>query len=122
MGFAWCGTDANVALTTFVHAAVEILAYSTLPLILDGACGWGDAAHVRNTAQHAEAAGFQAIEIEGQIFPARASSSCEYAVSGRRTTVEDQCRAGHEGAFVSGKIGCECSDLVGVAEPAYRMS
>jgi methylisocitrate lyase len=53
------------------QAALDIRAASDLPLILDGACGWGEPAHVRRTIALAEAAGFAAIELEDQLFPKR---------------------------------------------------
>jgi len=55
-----------------VHAGLDIRAACDLPLILDGACGWGDPMHLRRTIPLAEAAGFAAIEIEDQILPKRA--------------------------------------------------
>lgn len=72
MGFATCATEANLSLTQMLHAGMEIRGHARLPLVLDGACGWGDPMHVRHTVQQAEAAGFEAIEIEDQILPKRA--------------------------------------------------
>jgi 2-methylisocitrate lyase-like PEP mutase family enzyme len=72
MGYIKCGTEANLTLTEMVTAGLEIRTVSSLPLILDGACGWGDPMHVRRTIAMSEAAGFAAIEIEDQILPKRA--------------------------------------------------
>lgn len=72
MGYLKCGTEANLSLTEMCQAGIEIRAACPLPLILDGACGWGDPMHVRRTIQMAEAAGFAAIEIEDQLMPKRA--------------------------------------------------
>ena len=72
MGYVKCGTEANLSLTEMCQAAIEIRAACPLPLILDGACGWGDPMHVRRTIQMSEAAGFAAIEIEDQLMPKRA--------------------------------------------------
>ena len=72
LGYVKTGTEANLSLTQMVQAGIEIRAASTLPLILDGQCGWGDAMHVRYTMNTAEAAGFAAIEIEDQLMPKRA--------------------------------------------------
>lgn len=72
MGYIKCGTEANLTLTEMAQAGIEIRAVSPLPLILDGACGWGDPMHVRRTIAMSEAAGFCAIEIEDQILPKRA--------------------------------------------------
>jgi methylisocitrate lyase len=54
------------------QAALDIRAVSSLPLILDGACGYGDPMHMHRTVGMAEAAGFSAIEIEDQLVPKRA--------------------------------------------------
>lgn len=72
MGYVKCGTEANLSLTEMCQAALDIRTVCPLPLILDGACGWGDPMHVRRTIQMSEAAGFAAIEIEDQILPKRA--------------------------------------------------
>jgi len=72
MGYVKCGTEANLSLTEMCQAAIDIRTVCPLPLILDGACGWGDPMHVRRTIQMSEAAGFAAIEIEDQILPKRA--------------------------------------------------
>jgi methylisocitrate lyase len=72
MGYVKCGTEANLSLTEMVQAAVDIRTVCSLPLILDGACGWGDPMHVNRTIRMSEAAGFSAIEIEDQILPKRA--------------------------------------------------
>jgi len=71
MGFLTGATEANLSLTQMVQAGLEIRSQSSLPLILDGTCGWGDPVHVRHTIRTAEAAGFAAIEIEDQILPKR---------------------------------------------------
>ena len=72
MGYIKGGTEANLSLTEMVQAATDIRTVCPLPLILDGACGWGDPMHVRRTIQMTEAAGFAAIEIEDQLLPKRA--------------------------------------------------
>lgn len=72
MGYLTCFTEANLSLTEMVRAGLDIRAACPLPLILDGACGWGDPMHMRRTIGLAEAAGFAAIEIEDQILPKRA--------------------------------------------------
>jgi methylisocitrate lyase len=72
MGYVKCGTEANLSLTEMAQAAVDIRTVCPLPLVLDGACGWGDPMHVRRTIRMSEAAGFAAIEIEDQILPKRA--------------------------------------------------
>ncbi len=72
MGYLTCFTEANLSLTEMCRAALDIRAACALPLILDGACGWGDPMHLRRTIGMAEAAGFAAIELEDQILPKRA--------------------------------------------------
>jgi methylisocitrate lyase len=72
MGYVTCFTEANLSLTEMCQAGLDIRTACTLPLILDGACGWGDPMHLRRTIGMAEAAGFAAIEIEDQILPKRA--------------------------------------------------
>jgi 2-methylisocitrate lyase-like PEP mutase family enzyme len=72
MGYIKAGTEANLSLTEMCQAALDIRTVCPLPLILDGACGWGDPMHVQRTIQMTEAAGFAAIEIEDQLLPKRA--------------------------------------------------
>ena len=72
MGYVKCGTEANLSLTEMAQAAIDIRTVCRLPLILDGACGWGDPMHVARSIGMTEAAGFAAIEIEDQIMPKRA--------------------------------------------------
>ncbi len=72
MGYLTCFTEANLSLTEMAQHALDIRAACDLPLILDGAAGWGDPMHMRRTIGMAEAAGFCAIEIEDQILPKRA--------------------------------------------------
>jgi methylisocitrate lyase len=71
-GYANVFTEANLSLTEMCRAGLDIGAACALPLILDGACGWGDPMHLHRTIALAERAGFQAIEIEDQILPKRA--------------------------------------------------
>jgi 2-methylisocitrate lyase-like PEP mutase family enzyme len=72
MGYVKCVTEANLSLTEMVQAGIDIRTVCSLPLILDGACGWGDPMHQHRTIGMTEAAGFCAIEIEDQILPKRA--------------------------------------------------
>ncbi|MCW8085454.1 isocitrate lyase/PEP mutase family protein [Sabulicella glaciei] len=71
-GYCNTFTEANLSLTEMCQAGLEIGSASRLPLILDGACGWGDPMHLHRSIALAERAGFQAIEIEDQILPKRA--------------------------------------------------
>jgi len=62
LGYLTCFTEASLTVTEMAHTALDIRAACNLPLILDGACGWGDPMHMRRTIPLAEAAGFAAIE------------------------------------------------------------
>jgi len=72
IGYQRVYLEANLTLTEMAQAAVEIRTVCDLPLILDGAAGWGDPMHMHRTIGMTEAAGFAAIEIEDQILPKRA--------------------------------------------------
>ena len=71
-GYQKVALEANLNLTEMCQAALEIRAVSSLPLILDGACGYGDPMHMHRTIGMSEAAGFAAIELEDQLVPKRA--------------------------------------------------
>src|SRR5580765_8325889 len=71
-GYLRVALEANLNLTEMCQAALDIGAVSTLPLIFDAACGYGDPMHMRRTVGMSEAAGFAAIEIEDQLVPKRA--------------------------------------------------
>jgi len=71
-GYLKVALEANLNLTEMCQASLDIRAVSSLPLILDGACGYGDPMHMHRTIGMAEAAGFEAIEIEDQLVPKRA--------------------------------------------------
>ena len=68
LGYAKVVLEANLNLTEMVQAGIDIKAVTDLPLILDGAAGWGDPMHMHRTIGMAEAANFAAIEIEDQIY------------------------------------------------------
>jgi methylisocitrate lyase len=71
-GYQKVALEANLNLTEMCQMAVEIGAVTSLPLIFDGACGFGDPMHMHRTIGMSEAAGFEAIEIEDQLVPKRA--------------------------------------------------
>ena len=71
-GYQKVALEANLNVTEMCQAAIDIAAVCSLPLILDGACGYGDPMHMHRTIGMSEAAGFQAIEIEDQLVPKRA--------------------------------------------------
>lgn len=72
LGYMKACTEANLNLTEVCQLALDIRSQSGLPLILDGGCGYGDPMHLRRTVGMAEAAGYEAIEIEDQVYPKRA--------------------------------------------------
>ena len=72
LGYIQCVTEANLTVTEMVRIGIDIRTICQLPLILDGACGFGDPMHLHRTIKMVEAAGFAAIEIEDQILPKRA--------------------------------------------------
>jgi methylisocitrate lyase len=72
LGYIQCVTEANLTVTEMVRLGIDIRTVCRLPLILDGACGFGDPMHLHRTINMVEAAGFAAIEIEDQILPKRA--------------------------------------------------
>jgi 2-methylisocitrate lyase-like PEP mutase family enzyme len=71
LGWVKCVTEANLALSEMADVAVDMRAACKLPIVLDAGGGWGDPVHVHRTIALAEAAGFQAIEIEDQLLPRR---------------------------------------------------
>ncbi|MBV1876804.1 MAG: isocitrate lyase/phosphoenolpyruvate mutase family protein [Pseudomonadales bacterium] len=72
LGYIKTVTEANLTPHDFIERAIEIRSICDLPLILDGAGGWGDPMHLHRTIGLAEAAGFAAIELEDQLLPKRA--------------------------------------------------
>ena len=72
LGYIKCGLEANLNITELTQAGIEIRAVCDLPLILDGAGGFGDPMHMHHVIPLAEAAGFCSIEIEDQVLPKRA--------------------------------------------------
>ncbi|HTX07815.1 MAG TPA: isocitrate lyase/PEP mutase family protein [Solirubrobacteraceae bacterium] len=71
LGYAKTFLEASLSVTEMAQAGIDIAAVTTLPIILDGACGWGDAVHLQRTIGLVEAAGFAAIELEDQPYPKR---------------------------------------------------
>lgn len=72
LGYSKVVLEANLNVTEVVHAGIDIRTVTSLPLILDGATGFGDPMHMHRTIAMVEAAGFAAIEIEDQLVPKRA--------------------------------------------------
>ncbi|HJU09874.1 MAG TPA: isocitrate lyase/PEP mutase family protein [Candidatus Binataceae bacterium] len=72
LGYIQCVTEANLTVTEMVRIGIDIRTVCRLPLILDGAGGFGDPMHLHRTINMVEAGGFAAIEIEDQLLPKRA--------------------------------------------------
>ncbi len=72
LGWLKCVTEATLSLHEMCDAGAEIRTVSHLPLILDGAGGWGDPMHMHRTIALAERSGFSGIEIEDVVLPKRA--------------------------------------------------
>ena len=72
LGFEQVTLEANLNITDVTQRGLAIRTVTDLPLILDGATGFGDPMHMHRTIPMAEAAGFAAIEIEDQLIPKRA--------------------------------------------------
>ena len=53
-GYQKVSLEANLDLTEMCQAAIDIHAVSSLPLILDGACGYGDPMHMHRTVTRQE--------------------------------------------------------------------
>jgi methylisocitrate lyase len=71
LGYAKTFLEANLTSTEMAQAGLDLASVTELPIILDGACGWGDAVHMQRTIPLVEAAGFAAIELEDQPYPKR---------------------------------------------------
>lgn len=72
-GYSKATLEATLGLSEMAQIGTELAAVTELPIVLDGACGWGDPMHIVRTIETAEAAGFAAIEIEDQVVPKQAS-------------------------------------------------
>jgi len=95
-GYQKVALEANLNVTEMCQAAVDIGAVSSLPLILDGACGYGDPMHMHRTIGMSEAAGFAAIEIEDQLAPKRAHhhAGIEHMIPRELMAANDALRRG----------------------------
>jgi 2-methylisocitrate lyase-like PEP mutase family enzyme len=104
LGYIQCVTEANLTLTEMVRIGIDIRTVCPLPLILDGACGWGDPMHLHRTIGMVEAAGFAAIEIEDQLLPKRAHHhiGIEHMIPAELmcAKIREAARARHNPAFV----------------------
>src|ERR1700690_3792319 len=63
MGYIKGGTEAQLSLTEMAQAALDIRTVCRLPLILDGACGWGDPIHFQRTIRMEEAPAYRGMRV-----------------------------------------------------------
>jgi 2-methylisocitrate lyase-like PEP mutase family enzyme len=99
LGASSCVPEPLLSLEEVAQATRRMTAAISIPVMIDGGAGYGDAVHVIRTVQMLEQAGAAAVHIEDQVFPKRvhyhkgqehvisAEEMCEkvrYAVHGRR--------------------------------------
>jgi methylisocitrate lyase len=73
LGYSGAVSEALLTLTELATTVAAVRHRSTLPLIVDGGVGYGDAVHLSRTVSELEAAGAHAIEIEDSVAPKRVS-------------------------------------------------
>ena len=93
LGYAKTFLEANLDATEMAHTGLDIATATSIPIILDGACGWGDAMHMQRTIALVEAAGFAAIELEDQVFPKRAGHHVGEDQTAPQELMEDKIRS-----------------------------
>ncbi|MBH63212.1 MAG: methylisocitrate lyase [Alphaproteobacteria bacterium] len=71
LGYINTHLEANLSLEQVIQDCVAIRSACSLPLVLDGTCGWGDPVHLHRTMAMSEAAGAAGIEFEDQLLPKR---------------------------------------------------
>lgn len=72
LGFEMAVSEALLTLSEVAGVARQICARASVPLIVDGGVGFGDALHTARAVREIEAAGAAAIEVEDQVAPKRA--------------------------------------------------
>ena len=73
LGYANGVSEALLTLSELADTTRHVILRSTLPIIVDGGVGFGDAVHAARTIWEIEATGAVAIEIEDQVAPKRVS-------------------------------------------------
>jgi len=71
LGASSCVPEPLLSLEEVAMATRRMTAAVTIPVMVDGGAGYGDAVHVMRTVQLLEQAGAAAIHIEDQVFPKR---------------------------------------------------
>src|SRR5947209_3202820 len=104
LGYIQCVTEANLTVTEMARLGIDIRTVCRLPLILDGACGFGDPMHLHRTIGMIEAAGFAAIELEDQLLRKRAHHhiGIEHMIPAElmAAKIREAARARHNSEFV----------------------
>ena len=72
VGYILNVTEAMITVTEMATAIRQVTQKTRIPLIVDGATGFGEPLHTMRTVREYERAGAAAIEIEDQIVPKRA--------------------------------------------------
>ena len=73
LGFALAVSEALLSIDELAAATRAIVRRCDLPIIVDGAVGFGDPVHVTRMMWEFEAAGAAAVELEDQVAPKRVS-------------------------------------------------
>jgi len=73
LGYEYAISEALLTLSEVTDVARRITRRSSIPLIVDGGVGFGDAVHLTRAIWDIEASGAAAIEIEDQVAPKRVS-------------------------------------------------
>lgn len=73
LGYALATSEALLTLTELATTVAALTRRSSLPIVVDGGVGFGDAVHVARMMWDFEAAGAIAVEIEDQVAPKRVS-------------------------------------------------
>ena len=73
LGFVLAVSEALLSIDELARETAAITARCDLPIIVDGAVGFGDAVHVTRMTWAFEAAGAAAVELEDQVAPKRVS-------------------------------------------------
>ncbi len=71
LGASSCVSEPLLSLEEILAATRRITAAVSIPLMVDGGAGYGDAVHVVRTVRELERAGAAAVHIEDQVFPKR---------------------------------------------------
>jgi len=73
IGFAKAVSEGLLAFTELAEATASLTLRCSMPIIVDGAVGFGDPVHVTRMMWAFEAAGAAAVELEDQVAPKRVS-------------------------------------------------